>query len=318
MAVVVAVCSIAGLKQSRTKAQMKATLCACLVLALVVVAFCEVVIVSSQSWAAILFACIAAVAPLVAYCTAMVVWSTSGLSAQSDVREPLFRVGIEEREPVARFVPVASVSSSYAVRPVSLAAASEADPVSSPAQTPTHTVPAGRDLEGLREPTPEPKSQPKSQLELQPKPQPELAPKSEPNPQPKLTVAVALPPARKADPVAVSPCEPASESTHNAAPDRSSESDTQPVTFNASSYFERAQALRDKGMYVVAARLCAQCAELSDDRATFRKAALEEIACYVHADRLDHAKRLAESLLACADDLTPLERIKLKAVVEAA
>ena len=91
----------------------------------------------------------------------------------------------------------------------------------------------------------------------------------------------------------------------------------QPVGFDAASYFERATLLRDKGMFAVAARLYAECADLAADRSVVRKAAIEEIACYVKGGRIDRARMLAERLKASAHDLTAVERIKVDAVLKA-
>ena len=92
---------------------------------------------------------------------------------------------------------------------------------------------------------------------------------------------------------------------------------SQSVEFDSASYFDRATALRDKGLFVVAARLYAECADLADDRAVFRKASIEEIACYGKADKIDRARELAEGLKESAQDLTAVESIKLDAVLKA-
>ena len=88
--------------------------------------------------------------------------------------------------------------------------------------------------------------------------------------------------------------------------------------FDPSSYFAKATTLRDKGLFAVAAKLYAECAELAEDRATFRKASIEEIACYVKAAKLGEAQRLAAELKASSSDLSAAEAMKIDAVLRMA
>lgn len=118
-------------------------------------------------------------------------------------------------------------------------------------------------------------------------------------------------------PSAPAPFASAATASADGAPPASAPRAPQPAEFDAASYFERATALRDKGLFVVAARLYAECADLADDRAVVRKAAIEEIACYVKGGRIERARELAEQLNTSAQDLTAVERIKIDAVLKA-
>ncbi|BAK43539.1 thiamine pyrophosphate-requiring enzyme [Eggerthella sp. YY7918] len=91
-----------------------------------------------------------------------------------------------------------------------------------------------------------------------------------------------------------------------------------PTSFDAESYFTRATALRDKGLFAVAARLYAECAAQTDDSAIVRKANLEEMACYVKAGHLEQAQIIAESLVPQLEHMSPAERVKVSAVMRTA
>lgn len=357
MAAAVAACSIAGLKQSRTKAQTKATLCACFALALVVGAFCVVVIVCSQSWAALSFACLAAVAPLAAYCAAMVAWGSVAPFAQPDAREASRRPMSERSELEARPVAAASAPAKRAIPapPLPVDTALDACPerpavftpvkykadhdanaeaISTAAEAPAPASLIERSDSDIRkresvlsaEPNLQPKPAPAPVAAPAPTPVAAPAPASVPVPMhisaPASLLVPAPAPAPLPAPAETSAaacrrapgCEPESAPASSAA----SEPLQAPRAFDASRYFERAEALREKGRYIVAARLYAQCAHLVDEQAIRRKALVEEVACYVRADRLDDAKQRAETLLAQTDDLAPIEKLKLEAVVKAA
>ncbi|WP_303203277.1 hypothetical protein, partial [Raoultibacter timonensis] len=88
-----------------------------------------------------------------------------------------------------------------------------------------------------------------------------------------------------------------------------------PTAFDPSSYFTKATSLRDRGLFAVAAKLYAECAELTDDRATYRKAVVEQIACYVKANQLEQAQDLAAKLKDASPDLTAIESMKVDAVL---
>lgn len=89
-----------------------------------------------------------------------------------------------------------------------------------------------------------------------------------------------------------------------------------PTSFEPESYFTKATSLRDKGLYVIAARLYAECAELAEDRPTYKKAVIEQIACYVKGNQLAEARQLAERVKEQSDDLTFPEKVKIDAVLK--
>ena len=93
-----------------------------------------------------------------------------------------------------------------------------------------------------------------------------------------------------------------------------------PTVFYPNDYFAKATALRDKGKYLVAARLYAECAERlresAADEDTLRKAQMEQVTCYVKGADIPSAQRLAARLLAGRKDLSAVERIKLEAVLK--
>ena len=96
------------------------------------------------------------------------------------------------------------------------------------------------------------------------------------------------------------------------------EPEPEPTTFDSSSYFAKATSLRDKGLFAVAAKLYAECAELTNDRAVYRKAMIEQIACYVKANQLEQAVCLATEFRNSASDLTAIESLKIDAVLRMA
>lgn len=354
MAVVVVACSIAGLTQSRTKVQMKATLCAVATLALVLGLFCCVVIALSQSWAAPVLAIAAAVGPLSVYCAAMVAWGgaeppagpvsrqtarrasvASELKASSG-RLPYPAIAIERAssdraERPAVFVPIETGSRSIEGEGSWEEVENEAEEEISVVRAPMKVhEPAAEAV-----PAPEPESEPALVAEAAPTPvvepghvtelvpTPALEHESEPVPLAEPAFSPEAEPGPAAEAVHASVAGPESELAHKPSPEAAPKPALQlvgapPSAFDAARYFERAAALRDKGLHVAASRLYAECAKLADDRATSRKASLEEIACYVRAGSLEHARELAARLLASTQDLTPVEKIKLDAVLKAA
>lgn len=89
-----------------------------------------------------------------------------------------------------------------------------------------------------------------------------------------------------------------------------------PATTRDACYEEflgKAQGLRDKGLFPVAARLYGEAAAAASSSADARRARFEEMACYVKAGQGDKARALAAELRR-ASVLTRVERIKLDAV----
>lgn len=90
------------------------------------------------------------------------------------------------------------------------------------------------------------------------------------------------------------------------------------TAFDPERYFMRATLLRDRGLFVAAAKLYAECASLTDDDATYRRATIEQIASYVKGGMGDQARELAEQLKNESTTLTMGERIKVDAVLKLA
>lgn len=78
-------------------------------------------------------------------------------------------------------------------------------------------------------------------------------------------------------------------------------------------FLAKAQGLRDKGLYPVAARLYGEAAAAAPQGSDARRARFEEMACYVKAGQGDKARALAAELRT-SSVLTRVERIKLDAV----
>lgn len=78
-------------------------------------------------------------------------------------------------------------------------------------------------------------------------------------------------------------------------------------------FITKAQGLRDKGLFPVAARLYGEAAAAASSTSEARRARFEEMACYVKAGQGDRARALAAELRN-ASVLTRIERIKLDAV----
>lgn len=131
---------------------------------------------------------------------------------------------------------------------------------------------------------------------VQPAPVPAPAPEAASAPQPKAAPAPV--------PVAAEP-EPAPIA---AAPAPAS---TREVRYE--EFIGKAQGLRDKGLFPVAARLYGEAAAAAATAADARRARFEEMACYVKAGQGDKARALAAELRR-ASVLTRVERIKLDAV----
>lgn len=339
MAVVVICGVVIGCKQSGTRSQLRATVFAFAALAAVVVAFCGIVVVSSQQWAAPACAAASIIVPLAVYLIAMAIPAhrhNREASAAQGTRRPVNRAdlksrrGVEPQPLVPKFMPIdPSVASELSWDDESsssdweaaecieqdeeeMGLAEELEFGSEPdfdeeaviEVAPELSLDDGCDLEPELEPAPEPDPVPEPTIELEPKPEPTPEPASEPEPtpepapEPKLTPEPTLEPASAAVPVV------------NHSPE--------PTTFDPKRYFDKATSLRDKGLFEVAAQLYGECAELAEDRATFRKAAIEQIACYVKADKIDEAQERAAALRESASDLTAVESVKVDAVLRMA
>lgn len=188
-----------------------------------------------------------------------------------------------ERVPAPAAAPAPVVEPAAAVAPAPMAA-----PAPVPAPTP---APAAA-------PAPAPV------VESAPAPAPMPAPAPEPVPAP------APVPVVKPEPEPAPLKAPGIEVPADFVPAATAPASTREARFE--EYLAKAQSLRDKGLYPVAARLYGEAAAAADG-ADARRARFEEMACYVKAGQGEKARALAAELR-CASVLTRVERIKLDAV----
>ena len=80
-------------------------------------------------------------------------------------------------------------------------------------------------------------------------------------------------------------------------------------------YQTKAEALKSKDLYAVAGRLYAESADLAEGDQPAHKALFEAIACYLKADMPEEAHRCATKLQADVGKLSPVEALKLDAVL---
>lgn len=195
------------------------------------------------------------------------------------------RAPIEER-PAA--VPSASVAAAEAPAPAPTAVAVE--PVA-PAPAPAPAAPAS---DPATAPAPV-----ASELA------PAVAPASETVPVAEAAATSALRSEAPATAPATAPVPAAEPATAPAA------ASTRDARYN--EFITKAQGLRDKGLFPVAARLYGEAAAAASSTSEARRARFEEMACYVKAGQGDRARALAAELRN-ASVLTRIERIKLDAV----
>ncbi len=81
--------------------------------------------------------------------------------------------------------------------------------------------------------------------------------------------------------------------------------------------FNKAESFKKKGVPAIAARLYVESANLADQHDLTRKALFEAVSCYVKADMLGEARKAAARLEDSVDELSPLELMKLDAVLRA-
>lgn len=202
---------------------------------------------------------------------------------------PAAPVAVAEPTPV-RPEPVPAPAPEPVVEPM---AAPEPAPVPksqpAPRPEPAVVVPAPESV-AVPQPAPAPKPQPAPapapRPQVAPAPQPAPAPAPQPEPDHGIQVPADFVPA------AVAPAS------------------TREARFE--EFLAKAQSLRDKGLYPVAARLYGEAAAAAEG-ADARRALFEEMACYVKAGQGDKARALAAELRH-ASVLTRVERIKLDAV----
>lgn len=194
----------------------------------------------------------------------------------------------------------------------------EPQPVSTPAPEPK-LVPTPIAAPAEQEPAPAVRPIPAPVAERAPMVAPAPAPAAEP-----IATPVPVPePAPVAEPIAArAPVpEPVAEPEPLSAPGIEVPADFVPASTAPAStrearfeeFLAKAQGLRDKGLYPVAARLYGEAAAAAPQGSDARRARFEEMACYVKAGQGDKARALAAELRT-ASVLTRVERIKLDAV----
>lgn len=189
-------------------------------------------------------------------------------------------------EPAAVAAPQSEPAFAVAAAPTP-AAQSSSEPVVAPEPVATPAMPVSA-------PAPQPESIEAAPVPIvAPAPQPEAAPAPALQPEPAPVASVPAPVA--AEPA---PAVPAPASTREA---------------RYEEFIGKAQGLRDKGLFPVAARLYGEAAAAAATSADARRARFEEMACYVKAGQGDKARALAAELRR-ASVLTRVERIKLDAV----
>lgn len=172
-------------------------------------------------------------------------------------------------------------------------------------------------------PVPEPAPEPEPALEFEPRPevapepQPEFAPQPEPvrtlQSEPVLEPSVAATPQPEPEVASAPQPEPAPAPQPEPAPAPQPEPAPAIPAERFQEALDKAQSLRDRGLYPVAARLYAEAAQSAPTGDARRHARFEEIACYVKTGQNDKARALAAELRA-SNVLTRVERIKLDAI----
>lgn len=205
--------------------------------------------------------------------------------------------------PVAASVPTAS--------PAPAVSAPEPTPAPQPAPEPEPAFAVASAAPESAAPiagVPAPAPAPQPQIASQPAPaaQPQIAPQPAPAPQPAIA-----PTAPEPAPAPAPLSAPGIEVPADFVPAVSAPASTREARFE--EFLAKAQGLRDKGLYPVAARLYGEAAAAAPQGSDARRARFEEMACYVKAGQGDKARALAAELRT-SSVLTRVERIKLDAV----
>lgn len=206
--------------------------------------------------------------------------------------------------PVAASAPTASPAPAVSAPEPTPAPAPEPEPAPEPAPAPA-SAPAFAVASAAPEsaapiagvPAPAPAAQPQIAPQPAPAPQPAIAPTAPAAPEPAPAPAPLSAPGIEV-PADFVPAAPAPASTREA---------------RFEEFLAKAQGLRDKGLYPVAARLYGEAAAAAPQGSDARRARFEEMACYVKAGQGDKARALAAELRT-SSVLTRVERIKLDAV----
>ena len=234
------------------------------------------------------------------------------------------------REPEPAFVPAPEPEPAMSSESTweAFSFAPEAEPASEPepefaaARTPEE-APAAEpafvsEPAGIAEP--EPIVVPEPELALEPEPEPVPAPEPEPAATPELEPVAAPEPEPEPMPepaaIAVPEPEPAVTAAPAATPEPEPIATPEPTPAASSSYdgfCAKAQSLRERGVYPIAARLFAEAAAAAPTPDEARRARFDELACYVKAGDGDKARAVAAELRQ-SSVLTRVERMKLDAV----
>lgn len=199
--------------------------------------------------------------------------------------------------PVAASVPTAS--------PAPAVSAPEPTPAPAPAFAVASAAPeSAAPIAGV--PAPAPAAQPQIAPKPVPASQPQIAPQPAPAPQPAIA-----PTAPEPAPAPAPLSAPGIEVPADFVPAVPAPASTREARFE--EFLAKAQGLRDKGLYPVAARLYGEAAAAAPQGSDARRARFEEMACYVKAGQGDKARALAAELRT-SSVLTRVERIKLDAV----
>lgn len=193
-------------------------------------------------------------------------------------------------------------------------------------ERPAAPKPAARAVEPAAQPAPKPEIKSGSVVAAAVAAAPAAAPKPAPvasRPEPAAPTAPAPAAASKPEPAPAAPAAP--QAAPVPAPKPAPEPEATPAPAPASKpvpvvseerfqeFLDKAQGLRDRGLYPMAARIYATAAESAPTGDARRRARFEEISCYVKAGQNDQARALAAQLRA-SSVLTRVERIKLDAI----
>ena len=200
---------------------------------------------------------------------------------------------------VAAPAPVAPATPEVSAAPVAPAKPAATAPAEPSAPAVAEAAPAPKMPEPVAAPAPEPVVVPAP--EPASAPQPELAPIPEPTP------------AAAPQPAPISAPQPAPMPTPAPAPEPAPHAAPALPVERFQEALDKAQSLRDRGLYPVAVRLYAEAAQAAPTGDARRRALFEEISCYVKMGQNDKARALAAELRA-SSVLTRVERIKLDAI----
>ncbi len=214
------------------------------------------------------------------------------------------------REPEPAFVPASEAELAASSKPTwevfSFASEAELEPASEPEPAAARAAEEAPAVEPAFEPEPVVAAAP------EPEPEPAVVIESEPLPEPEPAII----PEPEPEPAFVPEPEPARIATPEPEPAPEPIATSEPTPAAASSYdgfCAKAQSLRERGVYPIAARLFAEAAAAAPTPDEARRARFDELACYVKAGDGAKARAVAAELRQ-SSVLTRVERMKLDAV----